>query len=97
MGSSRYGKRALRAASSSSGAEGESWKRTELLWFRGPFLREDVDAVARAKSAARAGSLGRVRVGDVGPWPWNCEERSSYWDWRFVLVELSVAAPLCGC
>lgn len=60
------------------------------------FLREDVAAVTRAKSAASAGSLGFVRVGDTGvlPWPWNCEERSSYWDWRFVFVELSVAAAL---
>ena len=60
------------------------------------FLREDVAAVARAKSAARAGSFGLVRVGDTGvlPCPWNWEERSSYWDWRFVFVELSVAAVL---
>ena len=60
------------------------------------FFKEDVAAVTRAKSAARAGSLGLVRVGDTGvlPWPWNWEERSSYWLWRFVFVEFSVAAAL---
>lgn len=62
------------------------------------FFKEDVAAVTRAKSAARAGSLGFVSVGETGvvPWPWNCEDRSSYWDWRFVFVELSVAAALCS-
>ena len=72
MGSSRYGKSSSRAASDSAG---ESWKRTDLdgsALEREPFLKEDVlcvagRSVARAKSDARDGLFGLLRVDDVGP------------------------------
>jgi hypothetical protein len=53
---------------------------------------------ARAKSLARDGSLGCVRVlvvVEVGcPANWDC--RSEYWDWRASSVCLSFAEALGG-